>query len=443
MRQGERLLRSGREKRLASDHSITVRGNEWYDHASGTGGLAIDFVRYYYDLSFPEAVTMLLGGEQGQDYKSSKQGRAEVPKEFLLPKAYGDMRRVFAYLIKRRCIRREVLFEFATKKLLFEDDVYHNAVFVGRDENGIARHAHKKSTATNSSFRCNVEGSLPEYSFHYISDNTISHELFVFEAPIDLLSFISLYPDNWKQRSYVAMNGVSEKPILKLLELYPRFDKVLLCLDYDVAGIEASERIYDVLTEKGYSEVERMLPKYKDWNEDLKAGNGLTPIPAKEHPQIMLRDELCEQVSWYLNSNKECSDNAFASALRTYRENPSQRTNALVELASLSVLAAVKEYKRAGYCCDVTMVEERLKYGFKAYQNRGKLENKQKDINYCLAELFPISKNGVQDKKENRALTFEKLASECLKGAILTEILFRQEAMEIQKLSGPEFRMNP
>ena len=27
---GEKLIASGREKRLASDHSITVRGNEWY-----------------------------------------------------------------------------------------------------------------------------------------------------------------------------------------------------------------------------------------------------------------------------------------------------------------------------------------------------------------------------------------------------------------------------
>ena len=27
---GEKLLSSGREKRLASDHSVTVRGNEWY-----------------------------------------------------------------------------------------------------------------------------------------------------------------------------------------------------------------------------------------------------------------------------------------------------------------------------------------------------------------------------------------------------------------------------
>ena len=33
-RQGEKLIRSGRDKRLASDHSITVRGNEWFDHKS-------------------------------------------------------------------------------------------------------------------------------------------------------------------------------------------------------------------------------------------------------------------------------------------------------------------------------------------------------------------------------------------------------------------------
>ena len=28
---GEKLLTSGREKRLARDPSVTIRGNEWYD----------------------------------------------------------------------------------------------------------------------------------------------------------------------------------------------------------------------------------------------------------------------------------------------------------------------------------------------------------------------------------------------------------------------------
>lgn len=30
---GEKLIPSGREKRLAKDHSVTVRGNEWYEEA--------------------------------------------------------------------------------------------------------------------------------------------------------------------------------------------------------------------------------------------------------------------------------------------------------------------------------------------------------------------------------------------------------------------------
>ena len=58
---GEKLLLAGREYRLASDHSITVRGAMWYDHAIQRGGHAISFVQQFYGKSYPEAVTMLLG----------------------------------------------------------------------------------------------------------------------------------------------------------------------------------------------------------------------------------------------------------------------------------------------------------------------------------------------------------------------------------------------
>ena len=57
-RQGERLIPSGRDKRLASNHSITVRGNEWYDHESKEGGGAISFVQTYYGLPYQEAVNL-------------------------------------------------------------------------------------------------------------------------------------------------------------------------------------------------------------------------------------------------------------------------------------------------------------------------------------------------------------------------------------------------
>ena len=70
-RQGEKLIPSGRDKRLASDHSITVRGREWYDHESEDGGGPISFVQTFYGLSYPEAVTRLLGGEAGEVYESA------------------------------------------------------------------------------------------------------------------------------------------------------------------------------------------------------------------------------------------------------------------------------------------------------------------------------------------------------------------------------------
>lgn len=270
-RQGEKLLPSGREKRLASDHSITVWGNRWYDHAAEQGSYAIDLVKRLYNLSFPDAVTLLLGGEQGETYRQHNKSEPEKRKPFVLPQAHTDMRRVFAYLIKQRYISREMLSEFAREKLLFEDGEYHNAVFVGVDENGVARHAHKKSTATGSNFRINVEGSDPAYSFHYISKNPNPHWLFVFEAPIDLLSYISLHPQNWQNCSYVALNGVSEKPVLKLLELYPQLVHVVLCLDNDEAGLNAASRIHNTLRQQGFENVEYDISMHKDWNEDLKA----------------------------------------------------------------------------------------------------------------------------------------------------------------------------
>lgn len=270
-RQGEKLLPSGREKRLASDHSITVRGNRWYDHAAEQGSYAIDLVKRLYNLSFPDAVTLLLGGEQGQPYHQHSKSEPEQRKPFVLPPAHTDMRRVFAYLIKQRCISREVLSEFAREKLVFEDSEHHNAVFVGMDENGVAHHAHKKSTATGSSFRINVEGSDPAYSFHYLSKNPYPQWLFVFEAPIDLLSYISLHSQNWQQHSYVALNGVSEKPVLKLLELYPQLDHVVLCLDNDEAGLNAASRIHHSLQQRGFENLEYDISANKDWNEELKA----------------------------------------------------------------------------------------------------------------------------------------------------------------------------
>jgi len=271
---GERLLPSGRDKRLASDRSITVRGNEWYDHSAESGGYAIDFVRKFYGCSYPEAVTLLLGGEQGESYRPASQKESEPKKPFALPPAHTDMRRVYAYLVKTRHIGREVVSFFAKQKLLYEScekskdgmKEYHNAVFVGLDENGVARHAHKRGIYTlGQAFKGNVDGCDPRHSFHWFGE---SEHLYVFEAPVDLLSYITLHPQDWQRHSYVALCGVGGQAMLWMLEQYLQLQKVSLCLDNDAAGHKASERLKQQLAEQGY-ESERLISQGKDWNDDL------------------------------------------------------------------------------------------------------------------------------------------------------------------------------
>lgn len=299
---GEKLKHSGSEWEWRDDSlqgggaKVTIRQNQWYHHYEQTGGKAIDFVRRFYNLDFPDAVQMLLGSGQrdaAPNYSPIKLSKKSV-KPFVLPEANSDMRRVFAYLIKQRFIDRGIIHHFSHNGTLYEDAEHHNAVFVGKDENGIAKHAHKRSTYQDSSYKGNIEGCNADYSFHHTGT---SNRLYVFEAPIDMLSYLTLQPKNWEQHSYVSLCCVADHAAVKMLQLNPNIDTVMLCLDHDAAGIEACYRIAEHLHEIGDYKVYRESPQYKDWNEMLKAKNGIIPIPASEHPNMEYVKDFCNSLS--------------------------------------------------------------------------------------------------------------------------------------------------
>ena len=226
---------------------MTIRGNEWYDHAEEKGGTAISFVQRYYSVGYAEAVSTLLGDGLGVTYPTHSEKQIEV-KPFALPPASKNMHRVFAYLCKTRSIDRDVVSAFAKAHLVYEDAEYHNAVFVGIGGDGTPRHAHKRSTnSEGKSFRQNVEGSDPKHSFNYTGTDG---SLYVFEAPIDLLSYISLYPSDWQAHSYVACCGTSIQSVLEQLRRQD-IDSVYLCLDNDSAGQKAAQRMEAELSERG------------------------------------------------------------------------------------------------------------------------------------------------------------------------------------------------
>ncbi len=116
LRQGEKLIKSGREKRLDSDHSITVRGCEWFDHASNEGGRAVSFVQKYYGKSYIEAMSMLLGESMEPVYPQAKKQEAAPQKAFVPPVPNANMHRVFAYLLKTRGLDVDVLFLLRPQK---------------------------------------------------------------------------------------------------------------------------------------------------------------------------------------------------------------------------------------------------------------------------------------------------------------------------------------
>lgn len=149
--------------------------------------------------------------------------------------------------------------------MIYESADYHNAVFVGYDRNGVPRHAHKRGTGQASTYRGNVDSCMPEYSFHW---HGTSDKLYLFEAPIDMLSFISMHKEHWKTHSYAAACCISSRVLHQMMKDNSNIKEVYLCLDNDSAGQIGNKRISEELNKLGIPH-EILVPIHKDWNEDL------------------------------------------------------------------------------------------------------------------------------------------------------------------------------
>ena len=252
--QGETLIRSGHEFRWKQHDSLTIRDNKWFRHSQSKGGFPVDFVMEFYGKSFPEAVAMLLGDTGYLPEKDEPQ--------FRLPPRRPTNDAAYRYLSEKRMIASSLLDVFFKAGDIYEDAAHRNVVFVGRDKNDIPRYAHTRGIEDQS--RRDVSGSDKSCGFCYHGSG---NQLFVFEAPIDLLSFICLYSDKWTQRSYVSLGGVSGKALDRFLSENKDIGKVFLCTDNDEAGNTAAMRLAQTVPDG--IEAVRFSPMMKDWNEVL------------------------------------------------------------------------------------------------------------------------------------------------------------------------------
>ena len=385
---GEKLERVGREHKLiyydssGRHDSITIHGSTWFDHKNQVGGGAIKFMQEFYDMDFQTAVQELLGQRvtplSNSPPKADKQ--EQKTREFKLPEANSNMHRVYAYLIKQRFIAPEVITHFAKQHTLYEDKEHHNAVFVGVDENGVPRQASKRSTNSyGNSFRITCQGSDTRYSFAHFGE---SKRLYVFEAPIDMMSFLTLYPKDWQKHSCIAMNGVYENAVLAALKNHSNLSEVILCVDNDEGGIEAVDRLKDILSENGYTDVKRLAPKFKDWNEVLKAKNGVKALPAVPHKR---KEEYLKEVSelGYL----KCRPDKLTSQIYATFKNGQYKYLAEYALAG-SAFFMPKTEQINSECKAFVWLQNKLKGSYKPYTDKGKAAAKQRNLQECVTEVM-------------------------------------------------------
>ena len=256
--QGETLVRSGKEYRWKTHDSLTVCGNKWFRHSQSKGGFPVDFVMEFYGKSFPEAVQMLTG-ESG---KAQPEADPAPSPAFRLPLRNVTNANILNYLTPERKLSPSLVNFFIAAGDIYEDAAHHNVVFVGRDADGHPRYA--SSRGINEKFRQDVAGAEKAFGFAHRGTDK---QLLVFEAPIDLLSFIELFPKNWQQHNYLSLGGVSGKALRQFLSERPDVERVFLCLDSDKAGEDACKRLAGLLPDT--VSVTRIQPCMKDWNDVL------------------------------------------------------------------------------------------------------------------------------------------------------------------------------
>ena len=402
--------------------SVTIHGGKWYDHKNQRGGYAVKFLQEFLGFSFQDSVIELLGNHcSAQTVKPiSREPPAPIVKPFELPEPNSDMRRVFAYLTKQRFIDPQIISHFAHEHKIYEERKYHNVVFVGTDENGTPKQASVRSTISfGKTFRLTVAGSNTNYSFSHFGNDG---KLCIFEAPIDMLSFITLYQKDWQQHSYIAMNGVYESAVLKALESHAGLQSVYLCTDNDTGGIEAAERLRDILHEHGCTDIFRIAPQQKDWNESLKQLHGAEFLPAVPHE----RKELYLQSVAELNEMKINPNRIAADLIAAY--NSADR----IRLAEFSVAASEHFLKITGEKFSLEQMKNRLTAEYRCYQDKGtaatKLGKLQNAMTAGLEQLRKPSQTAAELKITARK--FYDIADHTLRLATEETLVQRAEQKE-------------
>ena len=257
----------------------------WWSHHIG-GRSALDYLIKVRGMDFTGAVIHLCDTSGSTHVVYKKKDKKEPPTRFTLPEANDNNKRVIEYL-KGRSIDTEIINYCIRERKLYQSKQYGNVVFVGFDTKNIPRYATIRGTSAGSRFMIDISGSNKRFSFS-IPAKEQKNSVFLFESALDLMSYatlVKLKGQDWRSINYLSLAGVylpkkniKESTVPLALAQYlkdnPNIIRIVLCLDNDLAGREATKAITMVLQEQ-YEVGNRPPPQGKDYNDMLRIELGL------------------------------------------------------------------------------------------------------------------------------------------------------------------------
>lgn len=279
---------------LKADTHVSVKAgyHGFRNFKTDDKGNNVDYLMNYLGYSYQEAVLALVedAGEFVQESKLRPVPAVVESKEIVLPKAAGQYRNLFAFLLHRK-IPVDVIQMLIDRGLLYQSDPGNNAVFVTPEGD----FCEMRGTNTYADKRCKHRGECKQYQmgdhhwcfymedcekykpdrfhgckktrpdrFWYLSNkpDQSSEVVYVCEAAIDAVSLYVLHREHnvTVPAVYVSIGGAANQQAIDRLR---KHKNVVIATDNDDAGNVCRMRNADLQT---------IVPVFKDWNEDLQKG---------------------------------------------------------------------------------------------------------------------------------------------------------------------------
>jgi hypothetical protein len=272
------LEKNGNRHKHKQHDSLVFTENMYYWNSRQEKGNSVDYLVKHMDMKFPQAVFALIHEptaiiqytEQPQEYNFDSSSL----------KLSKNTDKTIKYLRENRSIGYNIIQYITENHLLMQEKRTQNAIFPIYDENDVMVGAELQGTNPSERFKGIKAGSKSGYGFNVrlSNENTFDYVLFL-ESAIDLISFMDCklnFDDKPLNNCLlISMAGLKPSIVKHTLKAFNGKLQAVLCVDNDEAG----QNFIDKIREENIPFITRLPDeRFKDWNEQIKAIRGSTPI---------------------------------------------------------------------------------------------------------------------------------------------------------------------